>query len=130
MDSIGCEQCYPEQPPPNFAFYIRELESEESVIDESHFALRVVRCRNCGQRFVWIFTEFIDWHGGDDAQYVTVAPITSEEATQLIAQGESVDLEWLGSLGEGRRVLIRDHPTGKQDRYAWRSGPFIVMPGY
>jgi hypothetical protein len=130
MDSIGCERCYPEQLPPDFFSYRRGLDDVASIVQESHFTLQVLRCPNCGQLFVKVFTEFIDWHGGDDAQYWTVAPITSDEANRLIAEGEDADLTWVGSLGTGRRWLMSDHPTGAPGRYGWRSGPFVVMAGY
>ena len=69
--------------------------------------------RGAGSGVVWIFTEFLDWDGGDDVQCRTVAPITSDESARLIADGKDVELEWVGSLGTGRRVLVYDHPTGE-----------------
>ena len=128
-DVIGCERCHPDQLPPDFFGYVRGLDIVESVVQESHFALQVLRCHSCGQLFVKVFTEFIDWDGGDDAQYWTVMPITSDEATRLIAEGEGVDVQWVGSLGRGRRSLISDYPTGAPSRYGWRSGPVPIHRG-
>jgi len=109
--------------------WISAIETVRCVVDESHFTLHVLRCHNCGQLFIKVFTEFIDWHGGDDAQYWTVTPITADEATRLIAEGKDVDLQWVGSLGSGRRSLINDYPTGAPSRYAWRSGPIPLIRG-
>lgn len=126
---IGCGKCYPDQLPPDFFDYVHGLDRVESVVHESHFTLQVLRCNHCGQLFFKVFTEFIDWHGGNDAQYWTVTPITSDEATRLIADGEHVDLQWLGSLGSGRRSLVSDYPTGAPSRYSWRSGPVPLSWG-
>jgi hypothetical protein len=128
-DMIGCQRCYPEELPPDFLVYRGGLDTVESVVDESHFTLQLLQCHNCGQLFVKVFTEFIDWHGGEDAQFWTVTPITSDEATRLIAEGDDVDLQWLGSLGRGRRSLISDYPTRAPSRYAWRSGPVPLSRG-
>ena len=47
----------------------RALKHEHTLIDESHFSISILRCPECSQRFVSIFTELIDWEDGDDSQY-------------------------------------------------------------
>ena len=99
-----------------------------TLVDDSHFTVRIMRCRACGQRAVRTFTEFVDWSGGDDAQYWTVIPLTPEEAEQLIAQGEHVSATLIGQLSDGRWCLQADHPTGKPQRIVWARGPMWIMP--
>ena len=51
-----------------------------SLIEESHFSVQLTACR-CGQRFATVFTERVDWSGGEDAQDWLMLPLTRDEAT-------------------------------------------------
>jgi hypothetical protein len=86
-----------------------------------------VRCRDCSQAFIRIFTEFIDWSGGDDPQYITIMPVTEAEAAAF-TDGSLSPLQ-AGKLGTDRRHLIYDTPSGKPWRIAWATGPFLVSEG-
>jgi hypothetical protein len=105
------------------------LETERLIVDDPHFLVSLPRCRGCGQGFVSIFTEFVDWEGGDDAQHRDVVPVTPAETAIVVEQGEDVDLRYLGSLGEGRRRLSTDRPTGDHKRTGWKVGRFWVEQG-
>src|SRR5690554_2246946 len=35
---------------------------------DDHFRVALRRCNACGQRFLSVFTELIDWNDGDDSQ--------------------------------------------------------------
>ena len=83
-------------------------------IDESHFHVMIQFCRNCSQRFVSVFTETVDWVDGDDPQYWTVLPITTEEAAQLVERRASLTEGEVRALGSGRRCLQRDYPKGER----------------
>lgn len=98
------------------------------VVDDSHFMVSTRRCRTCGQHFASIFTEFIDWKNGDDAQYLTLLPVTPPEADALAA-GTLTPFR-LGTLGAGRRYLNHDRPSGGPSRVYWRTGPFMVVEGH
>jgi len=39
----------------------RALDFEAELIDESHVHVAILACGQCGQRFVSVFTETIDW---------------------------------------------------------------------
>ena len=65
----GCAICFPAEPvdlPP--LDIVRELASE------SHFIVSVKQCASCGQRFVSVFCERIDWARGADPQTRVVVP--------------------------------------------------------
>src|SRR6266511_533503 len=66
----------------------------------------------------------------DDPQYSDVVPVTPAEAATVLEQGEQVDLRYLGSLGEGRRRLSSDWPTGGETEIGWRVGTFWVEQGH
>jgi hypothetical protein len=82
-------------------------------------------CAQCGQSFVSVFTESIDWEGGDDPQYWTLLPVTPEEASDLCRQGDAVSEAALSALGPGRRSLHYDNPKGGAQRIFWGAGLFV-----
>lgn len=123
---FGCERCWP--PAPDAAWEARRALTELAVlIDESHFRVRILRCEGCSQRFMSIFTETIDWKGGDDAQYWQLLPISEGESADLVRQGETLTIATLHALGPDRRCLRYDHPTGAPPRILWASGIRVRM---
>lgn len=124
---FGCPTCLPERPSREWA---RTLGITDWLIGDSHYAVQIRQCPACGQRFVHIFSEFIDWKDGDDAQYSDVVPITPAEAEALRERGGDVTPEELAALGKGRRRLCDHHPTGKPTTIRYEGGDFGVVPGY
>jgi hypothetical protein len=128
---FGCIQCYGDDAEATLAQFGRGgLETDRVIVDDSHFIVSLRGCPSCGQAFISVFTEFVDRSGGDDAQYRDIVPVTPDEAAAVLAQGEQVDLRFLGSLGEGRRRLSSDWPTGGERRVEWRTGAFHVQEGH
>ncbi|MFI8458607.1 hypothetical protein [Kitasatospora sp. NPDC085464] len=124
MVEFGCVKCYGGDAQAVWRGQREGFEHETDVVDGSRFAVDVRRCRGCSQRFVWIFTESVDWMGGDDSRHVTVMPLTAAEATGLTV-GTLRPLD-LGALGRDRRRLDHDWPTGGPASLHWNSGPFRV----
>ncbi len=85
------------------------------LVEESHFSLRLLACPACGQSFLKVFTELIDWQGGDDSQCWCLLPLTPEECDQLLAAGEQVDPAWLTDWGassaSGAGRLLKESPS-------------------
>jgi hypothetical protein len=128
---FGCAACYGEDADAVAAAHeAGGLMWERSIVDDVHFLVSLRRCGVCGQTFVSIFTEFIDWSGGDDAQYRDVVPVTAAEAATIVGQGEGVDLAFLGALGTDRRRLSSDCLTDNPPHARWATGPFWVRPGH
>jgi len=96
------------------------------LVDESHYGLSIRACPHCGQRCIDVFTEVIDWSGGDDAQYWSYLPLTFEESEHLIARGKDVRPAEVELLGRDRRYLMVDFPTGKPKRVRWAQGPLWI----
>ena len=120
----GCPHCWP--PSPDAAWAARSrLERAREVVDESHFHVMILACRACGQRFVSVFTETIDWADGEDPQSWTLLPLSREEAEGL-ARARSVEPRDLEALGPGRRSLRFDHPKGEPSRIYWATGCAVV----
>jgi hypothetical protein len=120
-ETFGCRKCWPNRA--GAVWKSRHLlEKEIDLIDESHFHVMILACRSCGQRFVSVFTEKIDWDGGDGAQSWSLMPITVEEQANFSATLSEAELE---RLGPGRRCLEHDHPTGERARTNWTFGLFV-----
>jgi hypothetical protein len=124
---FGCDACYGAHPEAVWEHFGDGVDPGPTIVDDSHFIVRIVRCRLCSQAFVRIFTEFVDWAGGDDPQYITIMPVTDAEAAAL-ADGVIPVLR-AGKLGAGRRHLMSDWPSGHERRLAWATGEFLVSEG-
>ncbi len=121
---FGCHVCWPTDAEAAHAAS-RGLKTVAQLIDESHYHVTIRACHQCGQAFLAVFTETIDWTEGEDPQYWTLLPIQSEEARDLISQGETVSEAAINSLGKGRRCLQHDYPKGKPPRTIWGLGFFV-----
>jgi hypothetical protein len=126
-DRFGCARCFLASAE-EASEARRHFIEVSRLTDESHIIVRILACPDCGQRCVSVFTETIDWSGGDDAQYWSVLPLTLEESEELVAQGERVDLRWIEALGRHRRYLQIDFPTGKPRRVLWADGYLWIGP--
>src|ERR1700722_13185957 len=81
---FGCDKCF-KADAQAMALAKTKLKFVARLVDESHFMVSILACPACGQRCVSIFTETIDWTGGDDSQYVSVLPVTLQESKSLQA---------------------------------------------
>lgn len=123
--TFGCPLCFGDDAE---AARRHKLEMSNELIDESHFGVSLRRCPTCGQMFVSIFTEFVDWTDGDDPQYWDVLPLTAAEADELAAQADNVDLKRIETFGSERRRLKVDYPKGGPKRISWAIGGLSIMP--
>ncbi len=126
-ECFGCERCF-QASAEELSDLRRSFIEISRLVDESHFIVRVLECPRCFQRCVSVFTELIDWVGGDDAQWWSVLPLTKAESEQLIAQGEKVEIQLIESLGRRRRYLQVDYPTGEPKRIMWEEGNLRIRP--
>ncbi|MFI5776838.1 hypothetical protein [Nocardia sp. NPDC051570] len=127
-DQFGCAACYSEDAQACWLHFQDRCRREHTLVDDSHFIVGLLRCPQCGQRFVSVFTEFIDWVGGEDPQYTTIMPLTEAEATTLIDGSRPIPA--IGALGSDRRYLTRDWPSGEPPTLTWALGPFHVAEGH
>jgi hypothetical protein len=116
----GCRVCWP--PSAEAAWAARgALERRARLIDESHVDVSLLRCPDCGQDYLSVWTEQIDWAGGEDPQSSTLLPLTPAEAAGLAAGGPP-DEDALEAFGSGRRSLRREHPSDGAPRLFWGRG--------
>lgn len=128
--TFGCAACYGDDAKAVLAYYQSGgLEIDERLSDDSHFGVTLRHCTRCRQTFLFVFTEFVDWQGGRDDQYTDVVPIRAAEAAE--ARRRADDLQFLGSLGAGRRRLTTTWPRDAEEQtVAWRTGAFTVIAGH
>ena len=123
--NFGCKHCWPSSASAAWEAR-RKLTRETELIDETHFHVMILACQNCAQRFISIFTETVDWAGGEDPQCWTLLPITEAEVADLVRQRGSLTEDKLWMLGPGRRCLWRDFPKGAlEPQVFWKSGMFF-----
>lgn len=130
-DGFGCERCF-QASAEEAAEGRNRLTGTGSLVDESHFMASIVSCPDCGQRYLSIFCETVDWVDSDDPQSKTLLPLTEEEATRLAALGESTDEASIEAAIEGaradRRYLHIDFPKGGPTTAQWYPGGFWIRP--
>jgi hypothetical protein len=122
-DGFGCPSCYGNDAERAWEYYEDGLLVERELVGEPQFIVQLRRCVECGQRFVWVFTESVDWDRGEDAQRRSVVPLTDGEA-------ETLEAGSLASLGSDRRYLVTDWPTDAPSAtIAWSTGELRVPRG-
>jgi hypothetical protein len=126
-EDFGCADCWP--PTADAAWEARQrLTPGTTLVDESHYAVRILACPRCGQDFVSVFTEIIDWTSGNDSQFSTLLPVTKAEVADLVLRGEALTEGVLEALGPDRRCLQHDFPRSAEvPRNAWGAGIFIGL---
>ena len=98
-----------------------------TLVQESHFSVRTAAC-GCGQRFAIVFTERIDWVGGEDDQLWLAVAVSAEEVAALEQADEGAVGGLLTRMAAGRRFLARSFPTGGSLACSWRDGAFAIGP--
>ena len=106
---------------------IQQAGNKVELVDESHFMAALRQCSRCGQHFLTLFCERIDWTDGDDPQAWLAVPITPEEVQRLrtadVASNENVVL---AILANERRFLFHDMPKGAPQKLAWQHGALFI----
>lgn len=118
-ESFGCPRCVPAEPVKIGRLGLVDV---DRLVDESHFSLTIKRCEACGQRFAGIFTERIDWHGGEDSMTSNLLPLTDDEADRMLAAGADPDIAEVVAIGKTRQYLCDEHLTGRAATVGYEIG--------
>lgn len=128
-EDFGCEKCFGATAETFWAGW-RNFNEIARLVDDPHDIIRIKACSNCGQRYVAVTTEFIDWEDGEDPIYRSVVPLTLEESERLLSQGEDVDVRLIESLAKTRRYLQTSWPKEeKQESVYWSQGNLHITSG-
>jgi hypothetical protein len=117
---VSCPQCRPEPPPVDVGAL--GLVHEGILVDESHLIISFRRCPACRQRFLSVFTERIDWVGGNDPQTWMLLALDDAEAEKLGADGDFASLRAAAMTRDALRI---HHPASGPATAAYGCGPLI-----
>lgn len=122
QDAFGCATCLPEEVDAAAASW-PTLPVTQALIAESHFSVKLRRCEQCGQRYVSVFTEQIDWENGEDPQRSCAMPIHELEEARLRKARDSGCLEQtVLTLAPARRSISTHWPSGAPKQITWTHG--------
>ncbi len=124
-DTFGCARCAGDDA--TAAWDAIATTRLRHAIDESHFTIRFTACA-CGQAYAVVFTERIDWVGGEDDQRWLAVPLTATELAALDAASATALPGALTRAAAGRRFLARAFPTGGVVSCVWRDAGFAIGP--
>jgi hypothetical protein len=127
---FGCDRCYGEDAATVWANLNVVFEVVTTLVDKSHFDVSIRRCQTCQQQFVFVFTEISLWVEDGEPQYSTLIPVDRAETKTVLAMGQHPDLKWIGALGQDRRWLYDNWPSGKSASIGWSTGTAYLMEGY
>ena len=109
---------------------IRKAKHIAELVDESHFGVSIRRCALCGQHFLHLFCERVDWADSDDPQTVVAVPVSEDEVQRLqtanVTADENIILE---IVANERRFLYHDMPKGAAETLAWKTRTLFI-PGH
>jgi|SRR5277367_804642 len=134
-ETFGCDRCGAESAEA-VAEYRNQLKFVVELVEQSHFAISILECPDCGQDWVFIFIETIDWTDGNDEQHCTLLPVTKSESDQLQVQQESVSIQEkrqslstrLSQLSINRRYLQTNNAPEKDTAVRWCHGQLFISP--
>src|SRR5690606_29691657 len=72
------------------------LETIATYTEESHEILRLRRCTECGQLYLYQFHEEIDWIDGNDPQYRTLTPVVPKDPAKPVEQLQLGEFDFVG----------------------------------
>ena len=121
IKDLGCATCWPAAAEEAYAAW-QAASTVTELIDESHYIVRIVACHSCGQHFLNVFTELIDWDGGEDPCSRRRLPLTPQEAVSLTGHPTE---QQLTSLAGDRKCLAFDWPKGEPKAVYWTRGLLI-----
>ena len=123
QEEFGCAACWPAAADKAWEAVL-SLAIDAELVDESHFAVIIRSCPECRQRFVFVFTETVDWVDSEDPQFWTVLPVTEQEVEGLSRAGTDITSA-LNALAPRRQSLCHDFPKGENPKEYWSSGILV-----
>ena len=124
-DEPGCASCWALDAADAWAAF-GSTSINHYLADESHFIVSIRACPECGQLYVLVTTEMIDWKDGNDPIHRIALPISDVERATLEA-AEPFCNDVLESVGVDRRALNFDWPNDDDAVTYWGKG-ILVRP--
>jgi len=93
-----------------------KFELLETYLKDDNWWRYLLKCRECGQRYVFEFYEERDWEGGDDPQFSTWIPVETDQDVASVRSLRRAELQIF------RPSLHHDWPKGGPRRIYWVAG--------
>ncbi len=74
------------------------LDVVEVIEQDSHFTRKILRCKECGQLFLYQFYEQVDWEGGNDPQYYLWIPVKNIPQAKKLNKKSALELRTLPGI--------------------------------
>lgn len=74
------------------------LEVVEVIEQDSHFTRKILRCKECGQLFLYQFFEEVDWEGGNDAQFYLWIPVDTISRAKKFCKKSALEVQTLPGI--------------------------------
>jgi len=124
---FGCFTCWPADA--RAAWEAHRSLDRTVLVGRTHFEVEILECPDCAQRILYVYTELIDFSGGNDPQYWNLLPITDDEARELIPKGRSQREDELVTLGPDRPSLRAVWPSSADEKSVfWATG--LLIPAH
>lgn len=103
-----------------------KLEIVETLLAESHYSLRILRCPECDARFVKMFSEQIAWTTGEDPMECVIARLSSTTEKALHKLGPSFSpISVMGAAaGDWWKM---SYPENEEKSYSKGNGHFYII---
>ena len=62
-------------------------------VQDSHFSRKLFRCRECGQLYLYMFNEEVDYIGGNDPQFYRYVPVEDESVADQLSKAPQIEIE-------------------------------------
>lgn len=108
-----------------FLFANRE---HQTLVDESHFDISLIRCTACRQLYLRTWYELIDWTNGEDSQADWWFPVEDELGERILRVGSAMSEAIIDLLNLNGRYLLHAWPSGKEPYTQWMHGSPIHFP--
>jgi hypothetical protein len=67
----------------------------ETFSEEDHWRLFLLKCRECGQLYIYNFYEEIDFSGGEDTLEVSYIPVETDEEIETLKHAGVPEIHWV-----------------------------------
>jgi chorismate-pyruvate lyase len=124
---IGCATCWPDDAL-TASTWTPAGNAAETLVDDSHFMVHLAQCDLCGQRYVSIFCETIDWAHGNDPQTSIRFAVTDQHAGELRTCDDRSIGRALARIGSTTRRIEAWWPSNGSTSPHWAEGPFRLPP--
>ena len=125
-NATGCKQCWSSDA--NWVWEARSrLQKRLDLVDSAHLGVSLVACTQCEQSYLSVFTETINWRGGNDPVHWTLIPIMSVHAIEMAKRVKPVSESLLSDICGKASSAQRYSSSSGESRSYWGVGLQIGM---